>query len=126
MKGVMMKHQVVVVGAGAAGLTAAVTLARADVDVLLVEKRLAGSALPRATVLSLRTMELLRSWGLEDRILEGADDVEMTMLEMPTAARASEGTRIDVGYPARKARSSARRRRRAWRRITWRMSSSTT
>jgi 2-polyprenyl-6-methoxyphenol hydroxylase-like FAD-dependent oxidoreductase len=62
MKGVMMKkHQVVVVGAGPAGLTAAVTLARAHVDVLLVEKRRAGSALPRATVLSLRTMQLRRA-----------------------------------------------------------------
>jgi putative polyketide hydroxylase len=97
----LTKHEVVVVGAGAAGLTAAVTLARADVDVLVIEKRLAGSALPRATVLSLRTMELLRSWGLEGRILEDADDVDMTMLELPNAARASEGTRIEVGYPTR-------------------------
>jgi putative polyketide hydroxylase len=95
----MEKHQVVVVGAGPAGLTAAVTLAHANVDVLLVERRVAGSPLPRATVLSLRTMELLRWWGLETRIREGADSVEMTMLEMPTAARASEGTQIAVGYP---------------------------
>jgi putative polyketide hydroxylase len=95
----MQKYGVVVVGAGPAGLVAAVTLVSADIDVLLVEKRLAGSPMPRATVLSVRTMELLRSWGLEWRIREVADDVEMTMLETRTAARAAEGTRIGVGYP---------------------------
>ena len=95
----MERHEVVIVGAGAAGLTAAISLARAGVEVLLVESRPLGSPLPRATVLSLRTMEILRSWGLEERIRAGADEVEMTMLEVPTAARAAEGTRIDVGYP---------------------------
>jgi 2-polyprenyl-6-methoxyphenol hydroxylase-like FAD-dependent oxidoreductase len=44
-------------------------------------------------------MEVLRSWGLEQRILDGADDVEMALLETVTAAAASEGTRFDVGYP---------------------------
>ena len=60
----MKHHEVVVVGAGAAGLAATITLARAGVDVLLLESRATGSLLPRATVLSLRTMELLRMWGL--------------------------------------------------------------
>ncbi|HET9420429.1 MAG TPA: FAD-dependent monooxygenase, partial [Nocardioides sp.] len=91
---------VVVVGAGAAGLTAASALARAGAEVLLVERRQGGSPLPRATVLSVRTMELMRAWGLEDRIREGADAVEMTMLEAPTAARAADGVRINVGYPS--------------------------
>jgi putative polyketide hydroxylase len=95
----METHEVVVVGAGPAGLTAAITLARAGVEVRLIERRPTGSSLPRATVLSVRTMELLRSWGLEDEILAGADDVEMTMLQMPTAARAHEGSEIAVGYP---------------------------
>jgi putative polyketide hydroxylase len=95
-----MKHyEVVVVGAGAAGLTATIELARAGVDVLLLESRAEGSPLPRATVLSLRTMELMRSWGLERHVRAGADEVDMTMLEMPTAARAVEGRRIDVGLP---------------------------
>lgn len=96
------RHDVVVVGAGAAGLTAASALARAGVGVLVVERREGGSPLPRATVLSVRTMELMRSWGLEDRIRQGADAVEMTMLEAPTAARAAEGVSIDVGYPSSK------------------------
>jgi 2-polyprenyl-6-methoxyphenol hydroxylase-like FAD-dependent oxidoreductase len=90
---------VLVVGAGPAGLTAAVMLARQGIDVLVVERRPEGSELPRATVLSVRAMELLRSWGLEQRILAGGVDVEMSMYEMPNAARATEGSRIEVGYP---------------------------
>ncbi len=93
------RHDVVVIGAGAAGLTAASALARAGAEVLLVERRQGGSPLPRATVLSVSTMELLRAWGFEERIRAAADDVEMTMLEAPTAARAAEGVRIQVGYP---------------------------
>ena len=46
-------------------------------------------------------MELLRSWGLEDRIHAGADEVDMTMLAMPSAVRADQGEVIDVGYPTR-------------------------
>jgi 2-polyprenyl-6-methoxyphenol hydroxylase-like FAD-dependent oxidoreductase len=45
-------------------------------------------------------MEMLRSWGLADRVLAGGVDVEMSMLEIPTVARAAEGVRIDVGYPS--------------------------
>ena len=38
------RHEVVVVGAGAAGLTAASALARAGVEVLLVERRCSACA----------------------------------------------------------------------------------
>lgn len=95
----MNVRPVVVVGAGPAGLAATIELARAGVEVLLLERRASGSPLPRATVLSLRSMELLRSWGLEGQVRVGADDVEMTMLAMPSAARASAGVAVDVGYP---------------------------
>ena len=91
---------VVVVGAGPAGLTAAVTLAQHGIEVLLVERRAAGSELPRATVLGVRNMEMFRSWGLADRVLAGGVDVEMSMRAIPTVARAAEGIRIDVGYPS--------------------------
>ena len=91
---------VVVVGAGPAGLTAAVSLARHGIEVLLVERRAVGSELPRATVLGVRNMEMLRAWGLADRILAGGVDVEMSMLEIPTVARAADGHRIDIGYPS--------------------------
>lgn len=90
---------VVVAGAGPAGLVSAIALAQRGITVLVVERRDAAPALPRATVLSLRTMELLRSWGLEADVRAGGDEVELALLEMPSAGRAAEGTRFDVGYP---------------------------
>ena len=62
---------VLVVGAGPAGLTAAATLARYGAVVQVVERKQRLSTHPRATVVSTRSMELLRSWGLEDEIKAG-------------------------------------------------------
>ncbi len=46
-------------------------------------------------------MEVLRAWGLEDQVLGGSDDVEMSMRMAPTVARVGEGATIDVSYPSR-------------------------
>jgi putative polyketide hydroxylase len=62
---------VVIAGAGPAGLTAAIVLASYGVGSLLVERRADLSPLPRATAISTRTMELVRSWGLEDEVRAG-------------------------------------------------------
>jgi ribulose 1,5-bisphosphate synthetase/thiazole synthase len=56
---------VLIVGAGPAGLVTVITLARYGVNVLLVEKRTAISTLSRATVISTPSMEIFRSWGLK-------------------------------------------------------------
>jgi putative polyketide hydroxylase len=91
---------VLVVGAGPAGLAAAIELTRHDIPSLLVERRTLLSSHPRATVLSLRSMELVRAWGLEADVHAGSVDVEMRMLESETLADAAAGTTLPVGYPS--------------------------
>jgi putative polyketide hydroxylase len=89
---------VLVVGGGPAGLTTAITLARNGVDVLIVERHTGTSPFPKATGISVRTMELFRTWGVESRVRDGA------MLVQPYTAISETlaGPRLDAipfGYP---------------------------
>jgi 2-polyprenyl-6-methoxyphenol hydroxylase-like FAD-dependent oxidoreductase len=93
--------EVLVVGAGPAGLAATCALGRHGVPTTLVERRRAAPALPRATVISTRSMELLRGWELEGEILAGGVDADVAIWECPTLARVAEGTAHAVGYPTR-------------------------
>jgi 2-polyprenyl-6-methoxyphenol hydroxylase-like FAD-dependent oxidoreductase len=77
---------VLIVGAGPAGLVAGIALSRYGVNTVLVEKRAALSTLSRATVISTRCMEIFRSWGLEDAISAGAANVETCGWVTPTLA----------------------------------------
>ena len=94
-------HDVVVVGAGPAGLVAATVLATQGVDVLLIERRTTTSDLPRAVGITMRQMELFRSWGLEQRIRAGGDDVELAVLETTTAKDAGSGHVREMNVPNR-------------------------
>ena len=88
-------------GAGPAGLTAAISLARLGVETMLVERRPELSSLPRATAVSLRSMELLRLWGLEDAVRAGGVDVEWRGWRSGTLATADRGSAWPVGLPTR-------------------------
>src|SRR5918994_1650208 len=91
-----------VVGAGPAGLTAAATLARYGVVVQVVERKQRLSTHPRATVVSTRSMELLRSWGLEDEIKAGGmPGVEWLALVTETLADADRGELATLGLPTK-------------------------
>ena len=69
---------VLIAGAGPAGLAAAITLARYGVDSLVVDSKAELSPMPRASLVSTGSMELFRSWGLEEALREEAIDVRFT------------------------------------------------
>ena len=95
---------VLVVGAGPAGLAAAIELTRHDIPTLLVERRTVLSSHPRATVLSLRSMELVRAWGLEPRSARAA---------WTSTGGCSNARRSPTPPPARRSSSATRTRSRA-------------
>jgi putative polyketide hydroxylase len=61
-------YDVLVVGGGPCGLAAAIALGRCGVRTLLVEKHSTTSFHPRGHVVNARSMEILRTWGLEDAV----------------------------------------------------------
>ena len=94
-----------IVGAGPAGLTTAITLAHHGVASLLVERRSELSGLPRATGASTRTMELVRSWGIEADVRAGEIEAEW----LCAAARPSpRSTAASASRSATRRSSSAR------------------
>ncbi len=66
----MSEHtaSVLVVGAGPAGLTTAISLAQLGVDVLVVTKYRGTANSPRAHITNQRTMEVFRALGIEDAV----------------------------------------------------------
>jgi putative polyketide hydroxylase len=92
---------VVIAGAGPAGLAAAMALSVLGVETMLVERRAELSSLPRATAVSLRSMELIRSWGVEDAVRAGGVDVEWRGWQSDTLATVAAGSMWHVGIPTR-------------------------
>jgi putative polyketide hydroxylase len=95
------RPEVLVIGAGPAGLAAAATLGAYGIGVLLVDLRTSPSALPRATGLGTRSTELFRSWGLEPALHAAAVDADLWLWESRTLAEVADGRRHAVGYPSR-------------------------
>ena len=88
-------------GAGPAGLMAAAALAEHGVESLVVDRRATCSRHPRATTVTTRSMELIRSLGLEDAVLAGGVEVDWLMWRCETMAQAADGAGIEVGLPTR-------------------------
>ena len=74
---------------------------------LLVERRPRALGLPRATVVSTRSMELFRSWGLEDEVRAGGVDVEWLMLDLRARSPTSAGRHGDPDRACRRREQSA-------------------
>ncbi|TMR88959.1 FAD-dependent monooxygenase [Nonomuraea basaltis] len=93
-----MKHPVLIVGAGPAGLVTAITLARLGMSSLLVERRDDISTIPKATGISVRTMELLRSWGLEAQVRQGETGA-VAEGRITASLTSPDGVGIPMGFP---------------------------
>ena len=104
---------VLVAGAGPAGLVAAITLARYEIDVVLIDKRSTPSGLSRALAVSTRGMELMRRFGLEQAVRSGAADVKIRAWVTPSLASV-EGTEMPLGSPSDAEAALASPTRPAW------------
>ena len=82
----MHTTDVLIVGAGPAGLATAVTALRHGARVLVVERRTTTSTVPRANGVSTRSMELFRFWGVADAVRAGSVVCDPTVSVVRTLA----------------------------------------
>ena len=102
-----MKTQVVIVGAGPVGLSAAMDLAKRGIDVVVVESRSEDEpADAKCNTIAARTMEIFRQFGVADQVRAcGLTDGYPTDVVYATKAGGMEITRIV--QPSRDERVSA-------------------
>jgi putative polyketide hydroxylase len=91
---------VLVVGAGPAGLVTAIGLARHGVRSLVVERHPSTSIFPKATGVSLRSMEIFRGWGIDDAIRHGGRNLRPLAA---TVSRLDDRAPVEspLGFPDR-------------------------
>lgn len=79
--------EVLIVGAGLGGTSAAMFLAQRGIDVLVVERHVGTSPHPRAAGQNPRTMEFLRVAGVADQILAAAPNVQEFKIKVAESVR---------------------------------------
>ena len=90
-------YDVLVIGAGPSGLATAIAAARCGAHVLLVERHSGVSIFPKATGIRGRTMEIVRSWGLEDQVRSGDMALPTTMSVSETLTQPAQ--EVSLGVP---------------------------
>ncbi|KAJ8092953.1 hypothetical protein PM082_011273 [Marasmius tenuissimus] len=83
----MSNVDVLVIGAGPAGLMAAFGLARAGVNVRIIDQRPAKVAAGQADGIQPRTIEVFQSYGLADRLLKEGNQMHMAVRHAPCMAK---------------------------------------
>ena len=89
---------VLIVGAGPAGLATSIGLARNGVSSMIIERHPGTSIFPKASGISTRTMEIVRSWGLEGAMREHSQDVQPLMSVHPTLT-GPQLAAVQLGFP---------------------------
>ncbi|OBZ73534.1 Phenol 2-monooxygenase [Grifola frondosa] len=92
---------VLIIGAGPAGLMCANSLARAGVNVRIIDERPAKVMAGQADGVQPRTIEVLQSYGLADRLLREGNQMHMVAFYNPSPSGGIErtGRAIDVTAP---------------------------
>jgi putative polyketide hydroxylase len=80
-----------IVGAGGGGLAAALLLLQQDLPAVVVERRSEISWIPRARNINFRTLEVLRSLGIADQVMQSAR-APPECFEKTPSPRAERGT----------------------------------
>ncbi|THH17443.1 hypothetical protein EW146_g3360 [Bondarzewia mesenterica] len=95
------KVDVLIIGAGPAGVMCANGLARAGVNVRIIDKRPAKVAAGQADGIQPRTIEVLQSYGLADALLSQAAQMHMAAFYNPSPTGGIEctGRAADVNAP---------------------------
>ncbi|WP_382309787.1 FAD-dependent monooxygenase [Herbiconiux sp. UC225_62] len=94
---------VLIVGAGMAGLASSIMLSKMGIDHLVIERRRGVHGLPKAHILSAKTMEIFRQLGLDEKVYRAGGPVEtisrfnwMTSLAGPTPLHGREIGHVDA------------------------------
>ena len=93
-------YDVLVVGAGPGGLATALSAARHGARVLVVDRRPGTSGLPRATGINVRTVEILRTWGVAPAVRARRIRVVPEAASAATLAAPPRSSGRAGGYPS--------------------------